>query len=162
MGLMDTIKGWFGSASDTASDAADSAKDFASDAGQQISDTASDMGDKASDMADKASDMAGDAAQEVKETSQDAYQAVEDKVSDMTDSAGDAVDKHQIPHRPPSTRRKTTSPADNAPALTTPCGVCGKPARRCLVCAPHEQGFRLVSPICRRRPPWASPAGPGR
>ena len=35
MGLMDTIKGWFGSASDAASDAADSAKDFASDTGQQ-------------------------------------------------------------------------------------------------------------------------------
>ena len=56
MGLMDTIKGWFGSAKDVAGDAVDKAQDMAGDAME-----------KAGDAAEKAKDMAGDAVDKVQD-----------------------------------------------------------------------------------------------
>ena len=56
MGLMDTIKGWFGKA-----------KDVAGDVGEGIGDVAEKVGDKAGDAFDVVKDKAGDVVETVKD-----------------------------------------------------------------------------------------------
>ncbi len=56
MGLMDTIKGWFGQA-----------KDAAGDMGEGIGDVAGKVGDKAGDAFDAVKDKAGDVVEGVKD-----------------------------------------------------------------------------------------------
>ena len=60
MGLMDTIKGWFSSAKETAGDVADKTGDVAGDAWDKTKDVAGKAGDKAGDAWDKTKDVAGD------------------------------------------------------------------------------------------------------
>ncbi len=56
MGLMDTIKGWFGTAKETAGDV-----------GESIGDVADKVGDKAGDAFDAVKDKAGDVVESVKD-----------------------------------------------------------------------------------------------
>ena len=58
MGFMDTVKGWFSKAKDTAGDVADKAGDMAEGAWDKTKDVAGDVADKAGDVAEKAGDVA--------------------------------------------------------------------------------------------------------
>ena len=74
MGLMDTIKGWFGGAKEQGAEMAQKAEDFAADA----VDTAQ---EKASDVMDSA-----------KDTGSDAVDTAREKASDVMDSAKDKLE----------------------------------------------------------------------
>ena len=67
MGLMDTIKGWFGKA-----------KDVAGDVGETIG-----------DVAEKAGDVAGDAFEAVKDKAEDVVETVKDKFDGDDDDASE-------------------------------------------------------------------------
>lgn len=80
MGLMDTIKGWFSSAKDTAGDVADKAGDKAGDAWDKTKDVAGDVAEKTGDVAEGAWDKTKDVAGDIKDKfdGDDAQEAVAD------------------------------------------------------------------------------------
>jgi hypothetical protein len=67
MSFMDTVKGWFGKAKETASDVAEKAAPAAEKAWDKTKDVAGDVAEKAGDMAEKAWDKAKDVAGDLKD-----------------------------------------------------------------------------------------------
>ncbi len=56
MGFLDTVKGWFGKAKDTAGDVAEKAGDAAEGAWDKTKDVAGDVAEKAGDVAESVKD----------------------------------------------------------------------------------------------------------
>src|SRR5690606_1841787 len=106
MGFMDTLKKWFGSAKETASEAAEKAapyvekaKEAAADVAEKAApyvekakDAAADVAEKAAPYVEKAKDAATDAVEKIKESVSGAEDAVADKADDVADAADDARD----------------------------------------------------------------------
>lgn len=72
MSFMDTLKGWFGKAKETAGEAMD-----------KVEDIAEDIGEKAAPMVDKAKESAGEAFGKAKEFAGEVKDKVEDKIDDI-------------------------------------------------------------------------------
>src|SRR5690606_20831072 len=100
MGFMDTLKKWFGSAKETASEAApdvEEGKEAAADVAEKAApyvekakDAAADVAEKAAPYVEKAKDAATDAVEKIKEAVSGAEDAVADKADDVADAADDA------------------------------------------------------------------------
>lgn len=67
MSFMDTVKGWFGKAKESAGGVADKAGDAAEGAWDKTKDVAGDVAEKAGDVAEKAWDKAKDVAGDIKD-----------------------------------------------------------------------------------------------
>ena len=82
MGVMDTVKGWFGTAKETASDLTEKAKPHVESAVEKTKETASDLTEKAkekvSDMKSGAKETAAEATETVADTAEEAAEKIDE------------------------------------------------------------------------------------
>lgn len=96
MGLMETLRGWFGMARDTATDAAEAAKPRVEKAVETAKETASDVAEKAKPHVEKAvetaKDVASDLGQKAGALINKGTEAASPPSEEETDTVGEASD----------------------------------------------------------------------
>ncbi len=135
MGVMDTVKGWFGTAKDTAADVTEKAKPHVESAVEKTKETASDLTEKAKPHVESAVEKTKDRLRPDREA--------KEKVSDMKSGAKEYCGTRQRrPSRKPSKKPPRRSTSSDGSCLETSRGPARVGDTRHQQPGPGDEGRR--------------------